>query len=432
MLQAYNHSDHRSRCGHQPLRHGRFTSPHLIDRWDGITISSKSGDQSEPVSSELFHEVERSVLTRCHEENLQATEFELLTATAFDIFNRSHLDVAVVEVGVGGRLDSTNIIGQPVIDGTGANGDASIIESRPLPLVTAIVKIGMDHQGLLGDTIEAIAREKAGIVKPGVPLVYDTSNESQVQNVLEATAKSKESPVVDGSVLKVPDMPSRWANHTRENMKVAFLATWTALVSLERVPSRPPSDENDADRVQDLQSAMLTAAEDTVFPGRQEWVDISSLANRKESVLLDGAHNPQSALVLANKVLDIRISEDWRSNKTGRYGDPVTWVVAMSKGKPLDAFWEPLLKAGDNVFAVEFGPVDGMPWVQPTPALDIIKSARAVVPDLGVTESYGRDVIGALQAASAASNILAGRHLVIAGSLYLVGDVHRHLREKRG
>ncbi|CZT16955.1 related to folylpolyglutamate synthase [Ramularia collo-cygni] len=431
MLQAYNRSDYRVRRGQEPLRHGRFTSPHLVDRWDCISITSSDAGGLKPVTSELFHEVEKSVLTRCQEENLKATEFELLTATAFNIFNRSSLDVAVVEVGVGGRLDSTNIIGQPVVDDTGdcKSADITSMECRPPPLVTAIAKIGMDHQGLLGDTLEAIAHEKAGIIKPGVPVVFDTSNDPRVHEVLKAIAAKNASPLVDRGTINIPDMPLHWAVHTRQNMEVAFLATWTALTSLGRVQSPPSSSDEDLNDIQDLQSAMMNTAEHTTFPGRQEWIDICSLTGRKEPVLLDGAHNPQSAQVLADKVHEIRTSLS-QSGETQHRCDPVTWVVAMSEGKPLNDFWQPLLKAGDNVFGVEFGPVDGMPWVQPTSSLDVLNSAKAVVPVLGLTQSYGPDIVGALQAACIASEKTPGKNLVIAGSLYLVGAVHRHLRER--
>lgn len=430
MLHAYDRSHYRIRRGHEPLRHGRFTSPHLVDRWDCITTSCNSDGWAVPVSSDLFHEVEQSVLTQNQQNDIQATEFEVLTATAFDIFNKSELDIAVVEVGVGGRLDSTNIIGQPVVDDTGAPKDVNMAEYRPPPLVTAIAKIGMDHQGLLGDTIEAIAHEKAGILKPGVPVVYDTSNEPSVLEVLRTVAKEKASPIVDRSAVKIPEMPQHWAAHTRQNMQVAFIATWTALASLGRIELSPPANEQEDPDVKDLRMAMLKAAEATVFPGRQEWVDISSLTGRKDRVLLDGAHNPQSAHVLAQKVHEIRESSEPCNATTGEMADPVTWVVAMSKGKPLTDFWKPLLQAGDNVFAVEFGPVDGMPWVQPTLASDILESAKGVVPDLSMVQGHGTDIIGALRAASDASERMPGRKLVIAGSLYLVGDVHRLLRER--
>lgn len=432
MLQAYNCSDYRLKSGHNALRHGRFTSPHLVDRWDGISISCERGSQVEPVSSELFHTIEKSVLTRSQEENVQATEFELLTATAFEIFNQSHLDVAVIEVGVGGRLDSTNILGQPLFDDNGSPRSVDVAEHRPAPLVSAIAKIGMDHQGLLGDTIEAIAREKAGIIKPGVPLVFDSSNELRVQSVLESIARQKESPVINSNTVNFPDIAQGWAVHTRQNMGVAFLATWTALTSLGRIASSASSSEECANQLRNLQSTMFNAAAHTVFPGRQEWIDISSLTGRQGPALLDGAHNPQSANVLAEKVRELRLPTDTGSNEMCHGGDPVTWVVAVSMGKPLKEFWEPLLRAGDNVFAVEFGPVDGMPWVQPTPASEVADSARAVAPALGTTHSYGRDIAGALRAASASSKMAAGSNLVIAGSLYLVGDVHRLLRETQG
>jgi folylpolyglutamate synthase len=178
MLEAYNNSSFRKLSKRPAIRHGRFTSPHLVDRWDCISINQKT------VSSALFHEIEKKVLLRNATEDINASEFELLTATAFEIFTHEKVDIGVIEVGMGGRLDATNILGVPV-DADHTSGESI---TRALPLATAIAKIGLDHQSFLGTTLQAIASEKAGILKPTVPLVYDSSNPPEVHDTFQELA----------------------------------------------------------------------------------------------------------------------------------------------------------------------------------------------------------------------------------------------------
>lgn len=121
---------------------GRYTSPHLVDFRERITVNGR------PISeAEVLEFLERWIPTA---EKMGATFFEVTTALAFDWLARQEVDFAVIETGLGGRLDSTNVL---------------------MPRVTAVTSIGLDHTDLLGDTLEAIAGEKAGIFKRGVPAV---------------------------------------------------------------------------------------------------------------------------------------------------------------------------------------------------------------------------------------------------------------------
>ncbi|KJX92798.1 hypothetical protein TI39_contig5824g00018 [Zymoseptoria brevis] len=572
MLQVYNGSEYRASRGHRPLRLGSFTSPHLIDRWDCIGLSNYKGRDIRPVSSELFHAVEKIVLHRNREADIRATEFELLTATAFEIFSRAQLDVAVVEVGVGGRLDATNILGQPYVD---KNGFPTTEKPRPLPLVSVITKVGMDHQGLLGNTIEEIAREKAGIAKPPTRLVYDHTNSPEVKEVLKQAGTRSLNSFKYGPQIAESLTAQSWLPHVKANAMVAAVATQAALEGLDRLDSndclatrepyvrlrwtsgleasteedgderrsagteypmldtnpadeepvdifttkpfkpitpveesRPQTDEDveeiaakatadeettddptrlrfrpvpavtqDAENegvsadftrrqfranlknlswwnglsnrndqrpenanlarssiktetFQSLQTAMAEAVTRTIFPGRQQWINIRSLTGRRERALLDGAHNPQAAEVLNHTVSAIRGFPREEDASAPLY--PITWVVAMTKGKEVAAFFEKLLLEGDNVVAVEFGPVDGMPWVEAMASAELIAEVREVMPDLAATGDYGRDLLAALKAASEMAEKTPGQKLVIAGSLYLVGDTLRLLRDTNG
>ena len=365
------------------IRCGRFTSPHLIDRWDCITINEKVVDKS------LFRRVEDAVLSRDQRENIKASEFELLTATAFEVFNLEKIEVAVIEVGLGGRHDATNVLQDP--------------------LVTIITKIGKDHQTFLGDSLEEIADHKAGIMKPNVPCVVDGSNAASVIKVLEGNAKISRA----AYLLLVPqELQSEAQNlrqllnrhdfqdHQQMNVKLAYEAVRIAVARL-----RPLLDP------QSLVSAVL----DTSWPGRLQTLDVSPLIGQSKRVLLDGAHNPQSAQALGSYV-DRKLRQD---------GYPVTWMIGISQGKDVRELLSYLLKLGDNVIAEQFGPVEGMPWVRPACGEEILEAARAV--------GYMKNAVkasGNLQDTVRSAAIMASAGpVVIAGSLYLVSDVLRMMRD---
>jgi folylpolyglutamate synthase/dihydrofolate synthase len=436
MLEAYNNSNFRKLSKQPSIRHGRFTSPHLIDRWDCISINQKT------VSSALFHEIEKKVLLRNTNEEINASEFELLTATAFEIFTHENVDIGVIEVGMGGRLDATNILGVPV------EGDDTI--TRALPLATAIAKIGLDHQSFLGSTLQAIASEKAGILKPGVPLVYDSSNPPEVTETFRKLASQIGAPVPDPDDLIIlsPEStqaleetlpassktPSNLATdspttnpptHTRHNTSVALQATLLALSQLSPSLSAPLLS-----KAPGLLPTLLAVPSRTVFPGRLQNLSIQSLTGRTQPIFLDGAHNAQSAAVLAEAVAKLR-SPSPESVEEAK----VTWLLAASDSKDIHELLRPLLRAGDDFCAVEFGPVDGMPWVKAMSSEKVAEAARAVLGEKGhvaagdgedVGSAFGRDVVAGLKRAS---EIADGGPMVVAGSLYLVGSVLRALRE---
>lgn len=146
---------------------GLYTSPHLKDFRERIRINGKMISKSDVISwVKDFRN--RNIL-----EETDPSFFEITVAMAFDLFARNHVDIAVVEVGLGGRLDSTNII---------------------LPEVSVITNIGLDHTSLLGDTLEKIAVEKAGIIKQGVPVVIG-SYRNETSAVFERESAFRDSPL---------------------------------------------------------------------------------------------------------------------------------------------------------------------------------------------------------------------------------------------
>jgi len=361
---------------------GRFTSPHLIDRWDCITVNEKVVEES------LFRRTERRVQLINEKEGIGASEFELLTATAFEIFAQEKIKIGVVEVGLGGRLDATNIMKDP--------------------LVTVITKIGKDHEALLGSTLPEIAYQKAGILKTDVPSIVDGTNPQEVLNVIAEVSKDVKSGMVNYiEVLTGQPQSEIWSvqsraayqPHQQMNISLAYEAVTLAL-SQSQIPFDP------------LQ--FVTAIEHTIWPGRLQMISIRSLTGRSQPILLDGAHNAQSAMVLGSYV-DENLREE---------GKPVTWVVALSKGKDLQEILSTLLKKGDNLVAVQFGPVDQMPWVQAMSAAEVLDKARAMV-ELDRSWAAQGSLLAGLQNAVKTSG---ERPMVVAGSLYLVSDVLRLLR----
>ncbi|EME83848.1 uncharacterized protein MYCFIDRAFT_84150 [Pseudocercospora fijiensis CIRAD86] len=352
MLNAYNRSGHRKHRKQDCIRHGRFTSPHLIDRWDCIQMNV--ADQMQVIPTSVFLATEKAVRHRNHRENINASEFELLTATAFECFTRSHLDIGVVEV--------------------------------------AITRIGKDHQQFLGDTYAKIAFEKAGIIKPGVPLTYYQQQDApEIIHVIVQRAQQLRAPII---------LPHQLP---------------------ERLPEETTTDYKE---LQHLHDEMKSVVRDYVFPGRQERISLAALTGYTGEVLLDGAHNQQGIELLGQVVDSLRGADQSK---------PIIYVTAISNSpeRKVEDILKPLLRSGDSILAVEFGPVAGMPWVEPRLSTDVIRIAEESGTKLNVCRAYGRDIAKALQHACRSAEQQLGSHIVICGSLYLAGEVHRLLRDAR-
>jgi dihydrofolate synthase/folylpolyglutamate synthase len=151
-------------------RVGLYTSPHLKDFRERIRVDGVPVDEEFIIK---FTDDQQSNIDR-----LDPSFFEVTVAMAFSYFSVCNVDVAVIEVGMGGRLDSTNVI---------------------TPVLSVITNISMDHTQYLGDTLALIASEKAGIIKPGVPVVVSEYQDEEITQVLVKTAKNANAPIVFGS-----------------------------------------------------------------------------------------------------------------------------------------------------------------------------------------------------------------------------------------
>lgn len=347
----------------------RFNSPHFVDRWDCLTVNEA------PVSETAFLAAEQAVKERDHACRVGATEFELLTATAFELMTRARVEFGIIEVGMGGRQDATNALAHKAL--------------------TVITKIGLDHQFLLGDTIEAIALQKAGIMRNAVPCLVDKTNQPSVLRVVEEHAKQVGAPLLFPPTM--PDLLVRFQPHQAQNMAGALAAF--RLVC--------PDEDGSLER-------WAPVINNAHLPGRLQRLDPPQGGTKP--LLLDGAHNVQSAEVLADYV-----------NKQLRGDDghqPVTWVLAASAGKDVRGILDVLLHVNDHVTAVTFGPVDGMPWVRPQDPHEILDAAR----ERGAA-TYQSDASAGVETAVEKA-LGEQRPVVVAGSLYLVSDFLQSRRNK--
>jgi dihydrofolate synthase/folylpolyglutamate synthase len=173
---------------------GLYTSPHLKDFRERIRIDGQMISEQEVVDFVAEHKTDF--------DEIQPSFFEMTVGLAFDFFAKQKVDIAIIEVGLGGRLDSTNII---------------------TPLISVITNIGWDHMNILGDTLQLIAGEKAGIIKPGIPVIIG-ERQSEVADIFIAKAKQEGSKISFASDLgaKIRDQGSKVGIKELLDVKINF------------------------------------------------------------------------------------------------------------------------------------------------------------------------------------------------------------------
>jgi dihydrofolate synthase/folylpolyglutamate synthase len=245
------------------IRTGLYISPHLVEPTERIQIAGRSITPDQ--FAEAFHDVHDVAghLLQAGEIDLHPTYFETVTAMAFLLFARESVDSVVLEVGLGGRLDATNVV---------------------TPALSVITPIDFDHQVFLGDTLAQIASEKAGILKPGVPAVFAEQPE-EAEAVLLAHARGPYTRSRDWAIedLRIDARSSRFrlrdleivcplaGAHQVENAR-------TAAIALHQLGISP--------------AGIATAR----WPGRLERV------SERPEIILDGAHNPAGTRALVNYI----------------------------------------------------------------------------------------------------------------------------------
>ena len=353
-----------------------YTSPHLVRFHERIRLAGRLVE--EEALAAALEEVERA------NAGAPITVFEITTAVAFHLFAQVPADLLVLEVGLGGRLDATNVVARPA--------------------ATAITSVSMDHMDFLGDTLERIAFEKAGILKEGVPCATGRQDPAALA-VIAARARALGAPLLargeawriapraGGGWLRYEDArgaldlppPGLPGPHQADNagIAIAALRTWG-----------PP---------------WLSAAAIAEGVARAEWpARLQRLTGRLAGTLppgwelwLDGGHNPGAGQALSAQLAA------WRAEQPER---PLHLIIGMKQGKGVEGFLGPLLPHAATLWAVaEPGQHQAMP-------------VEAIVAASGGAARPGPTVAEALAALPRAEGVPPAR-VLICGSLYLAGEV---------
>jgi dihydrofolate synthase/folylpolyglutamate synthase len=358
-----------SRAGY---RTALYTSPHLVSFTERIRLGDGEITQDEVVA------IAEEIWQKTAAADVPLTFFEFNTVMAFIYFARSGTDVAVVEVGLGGRLDATNVI---------------------TPIVSAITTISKDHEAYLGPDELSIAREKAGIIKPQVPVVVGKVSE-EVAELLRNIADERRSPAyLLGADFNFSLKDDRLFDYT--GIKQHFSNIELALVGRHQ-----RSNASVALAVVESIRDRFPVSEGTIREGLQQvrWPGRFDVMFERPTVILDGAHNPEGVNALAGELRD------------RRQGRNIKLLFATMADKE----WEIMLRAlSTAVDEVIFTRVDmersadpqilAEKLTQPIPHR-IITDARAALRTL-LNEADDRDII------------------VVAGSLYLLGEVRPMLED---
>ncbi|MCQ9635068.1 bifunctional folylpolyglutamate synthase/dihydrofolate synthase [Chryseobacterium sp. WG23] len=222
---------------------GLYNSPHLIDFTERIKINGKNCDQEF-----VFNFIQK---LKKLPENILPSFFEFTTIMAFEYFAQQQVDFAIIEVGLGGRLDSTNIIN---------------------PLISAITNVQLDHQNILGDTIEEIAGEKAGIIKPNTPIISGDENEL-VKDIIREKAARENAHFIDSTLLPTTLTSDLKGNYQQKNIRVVL-----AMIEELKKLSIKISDEA-------IEKGLLSVHQNTGFIGR--WFEFS----KNPLTICDTGHN---------------------------------------------------------------------------------------------------------------------------------------------
>ena len=258
------------------LRVGVFSSPYLIHYTDQISINGESIPEArlESLMADYQSLLEGEAAAKLQE----TTEFEIITAIAYDYFASEQVDVAIMEVGMGGLLDSTNVC---------------------QPILTGITTIGLDHVALLGDTLEAIAEQKAGIIKQGIPLVTGRIAPEALA-VIDRIAEEKDaSRLAYGANYHVSHQESVVTGEVFDYASAVRQGRFqTGLLGLHQIENAGMAlallDTFCQEDGRELASndLLAQALEETSWPGRLEVV------SRNPLMILDGAHNPHAIKAL--------------------------------------------------------------------------------------------------------------------------------------
>ena len=345
------------------IKAGLYTSPHLIRFNERISINGNDVNDKE---LEDLMIIVRPVVNKMSSEGIDCTFFEVATALAFLHFSRSGVEYAVLETGLGGRLDATNTV---------------------VPEITAITHISLEHAEILGDTVEKIAFEKAGIIKKGIPVI--TANTGSVLDVIRDVAKRNASPVTAID----PDGPKITSFE-----KGRVTAEYSGNVYEIGIPGRCQA-ENAAiavecvKRIKKVKQEHITKGiKDVIWSGRMEYFP-------DHDIIVDVTHTADGAQRLADDVMET-------------YGK-VTLIIGMFNDKSADRICASLSRIASSVIVTEPDSERAMPIEKLT----------------GTMKKYSNNVSSKKNIKEAIDSAKGKGTILVTGSLHMAGEAIAYLKK---
>ncbi len=330
------------------LKVNTYISPHLINfneriRLNGQIINNKL------LFNTLFE------VAKINNGN-KITFFEITTVTCFLIFSRFPSDLCLIETGLGGRLDATNVL--------------------PSKKISAITKIGYDHEDFLGNDLKKITLEKCGIIKKNTPVVIGTQNKKVVKDTIIKNVIKKQS-----KIIKLFKIPKNWklgleGIHQYENASIAATALKQYFFDIDK-------------------TIIKKGLENVSWDGRIQKINQGKLISKRKNItLIDGAHNLDGAQALSNHLKTLK-PKKW------------TLIIGMMKNKNAEGFLKILRNQIDKVFTI---PINNQDFIYKVSEFKKITTRLKI-------NSYSYENLE-----SALENVPKSDALLITGSLYLVGE----------
>mgnify|MGYP001616150027 CR=1 FL=1 len=363
------------------FRTGLFTSPHLVSFTERIRVNNEEIREDEVI--ELTEEIRSTI----EGSELNPTFFEFVTAMGLLYLKRKNIDWAVVETGMGGRLDATNVL---------------------LPEASVITSINYDHSEFLGNTISAIAEEKAGIIKDGVPVITSAQEPSVMDAIKKKTEEKNAGLFIYGrdfsAAIKTEDTSGSVFNYNGgnnfEDLAISLpgrhqvLNAALALKTIEVISQKPLPN-----------TSRLNPDTIRAGLGNIKWQGRLEFISKEPPILIDGAHNPSAATILADSLKEIFF----------RVYRRIILVVGIMSDKDIRGIMVPLLPIAAEIILT-------------APAYE-----RAASPDVlyGHAISLGfscRKAYGVADALTIARELYReGDLIVITGSFYTIGEAKEML-----
>lgn len=355
------------------LRVGLYTSPHLVDFRERITINNRRISERDVVRLGLdLKKVMEAMASESREKQL--TFFEFTTGLAFKYFEEKEADVVVAEVGMGGRLDATNVLA---------------------PEVSVITRIGLEHTNYLGSTIPEIAREKAGIIKEDVPVIT-CERKPEALSVIESTCARKRSSVrrisreFDVSMVKQTSRGTQFDYHglrTVRGLRTKLLGGFQAENAAAALAALEGLSEDLAVTEEDIRKGLASIR----WPGRLD------IVSRRPLVILDGSHNPDGVATTVSVLTSLDLQ-------------PLTFVVGCMDDKDARGIVRALAPVASKIIITQAR------YKRALPAASLLEVAREEFRGETVLSPEARAAFGICL------NDIRGKGMCVIGSLYVVGE----------